>query len=460
MPRRVHWRRRRSVGSFALHILLAGLAADAGVMTEVCPLDGTRFERSGYLAEGATSFRLDLRPIGRLPVVEPLVRCPRCQFVPGPEEPRSEELERLRALISSPAYAEQLRGHSDHALRALILGVLRNANYEAAFEWLHASWELEEAGGAEWRSAIEHAISAFARVALAPARPRPEVLGESNPLEKQRTAKLMQVELLRRLGRFIEGHAAVQMLRLDPDLQQGISARLIALEAELIEKKDSSPQPFPVLAPLDPHQEDPAFVAALKLKGYGAVSEGFTLERSDFGNINGLPHSLHLSLRARQERPLDSVWWWNFTKDGRPQFDWHQLLATHAEAEKLVAKNPWLAEWKAGGTGRRVELQLAGLKSNTATDFDFFVSLPWQDAGFKSAPAVQLILRSSDKQPCAEVFLDQGGGGIVPIVFDGCGSTHWLTAKPFSFHPQSLEPTYLHVDRDGRWERRVVGRKQ
>lgn len=441
----------------ALQLIVASLAADGGVMTEVCPLDGTRFQRAGDLVDGATSLRLDLRPVGRSS--EPLVRCPRCQFVPGPEEPKPEELARLRTLVASPEYLEEARGRSDHALRARILTALQPASSEAAFEWLRASWELEDAAGAEWRRVVEQALSAFARVALAPVRPRPPSYREVPPQEKQRTAKLMQVELLRRLGRFTEATDALRLLRTKEEFQRGIYVQLLSLEGELVERKDSAPQPFPAAPPIDPRTDDPAFLAAFRLAGYAAVDAAFTVERADFGSFNLLPHALVLSLQARKDRPLDSAWWWNFTKDGKPQFDWNQFLSLHASAEELVAKNAWLAEWKAAGSERRVELELAGLQSNTAIDLDEFVLPAWRDAGFMKQPALQLILREGPI-PCAEVFLDQGGGGIVPIVFDGCGSSHWLTAIPFSFHPKSMAPTYLRIDADAHWERRVMGKKR
>jgi hypothetical protein len=323
---------------------------------------------------------------------------------------------------------------------------------------MRASWELEDAGGAEWRRSLEQALSAFARVAIAPIQPRPA--REGSPLEKQRTAKLMQVELFRRLGRFTEARDALKLLRTQEEMLRGIYTYLLPVEQELVDRSDASPQPFPVVPPIDPRSDNPAFIAAVSLEGYGAFSAGFTVERAEFGSINGLPHSLHLSLRAREERPLDSIWWWNFTRDGKPSFDWNQLLTTHARAEELVMKNPWLAEWKAAAPHRHVELLLAGLQSNTETQFDFFVLPPWRDAGFKKRPALQLILREGDLASCAEVFLDEGGGGIVNDVSASCGSNHWLTAKPFWFHPTSLEPTYLFIDPSGQWERRVIGKKR
>jgi hypothetical protein len=268
----------------------------------------------------------------------------------------------------------------------------------------------------------------------------------------------MQVELLRRLGRFIEADEALRLLRTEKDLQQGIAARLIAIESELVERKNASPQPLPSLPPLDRFEEDPAFVAAARLDGFASFNESFSIEHADLGSLNGKPHSLHLSIHSRRDRPLDSVWWSNFTKDGEPQFDWHQFLAVHEQAEKLVERNPWLAEWKAETPGRSVELLLAGLQSSAASGFDDFVP-PWREAGFKHLPVVQLILRK-EHSSCADVFLAEDGGGIVTSVSKECVSKHWLTAEEFWFHPQFMSPTYLRIDPDGRWERRVMGKKR
>lgn len=428
-----------------------GAGPEPGVMTEVCPFDDTHVSRPAFTVGEQTGLRLDLRAVGRFLHPDPLARCPRCQYVPGLRIPDGE-LARVRALLSSKEYQEEARRPSNHALRALIMAALKPDPGEVAFEWLRASWELEGTSG--WKHATERALAEFIRLTSATMSPDDE-----SALERRRTAQLMQVELLRRLARFPEARAALDKWADQPEMQRGAYVTLLATERSLIEKKQDAPQPFPSMPPLDPRSDDPALIAATQLKGFAAFDADFIIERADFGAFNMLPDSLHLALLARKPRALDSIWWWNFTKDGVPQFDWTQLLAAHARAEQLVGRNKWLAEWKAAGPSRRVELQLAGLESNTEMDFAFFVQPAWEHAGFTKPPVVELLLREKDSNPCANVFLDAGGGGIVTMVFE-CTPNHWVTAKSFSYHPKDNPPTYLRVSADGRWEMREMGAKR
>ncbi len=176
--------------------------APHGVTHTTCPLDGTVVETAAVLSGTQTGLRLDLRPVGEGALERPIIRCSRCQYVLAPGVADEDELETARRIVDSSEYEELARGSSSHALRGLLLEKLRRGSPEIAFEWLRASWEVENGPPAEWRTITERALKEFVEFAAQPTSP--DLHDGVSPLEAKRTAQLMQVELLRRLGRFDE----------------------------------------------------------------------------------------------------------------------------------------------------------------------------------------------------------------------------------------------------------------
>lgn len=428
------------------------MTSPAGVMISKCPLDETALETPGRVVGQQTGLRLDLRPVGEGALERPLTRCPRCQLIVDPHLVGEDDREAARRLVATASYQEEARGRSDHALRALLVAELRPQSSEVAFEWLRASWELEGGAAAPWRRATERALAAFVLLGQQPVEMDFDFDGVSS-LEQRRTAQLMQVELLRRLERIPEALAALDAFAVQPELQRGAYATLVRVERSLLERKDSSPQPFPDVAPFDPKEDDPAHVAASHLGGWTEFDAEFTLERARFDTHHGQRNSIHSMIDAREDRPLDGAWWFNTAQDGAPQFTWTQFLAAHARAERLVLANPWLLDWKRAGPQRHLELWLGGL----GTDLDDMNRLAWDDAGFRADPVAEIILRE-DHLAVATVYLAVAGGGIATSVNEKRTLDHWLTAQPFFFHPRGDPPTYLRVEASGKWAMRVLGR--
>lgn len=429
-------------------VLQAGL--DGGVSVEPCPFDGTPIIQPMELIEELTELRLDLRPVG-FNYPPPLARCSKCQYVSGLHW-SEEQLPLVRAVVESKAYREQAQHASDYALRALILATLRPDPNEAALEWLRASWETE--GTPEWRDTTTSALAAFSRVADLPV---PD--DESSPphppssFERWRTAQLMRIELLRRLGRFPEAMTVLKTTSKRPPLQRDPYVVLLDTERALIEQKVDAPQPFPSVPVAELYRNDPAFIAARRLNGFRDLEREFSLEQAQLGKILFQRPALHLTVSSRSSRALDSVRWWNFINGRSPRFNWSDLLAAHARAEPLVEQNSWIGEWKNAGSARHVELQLYGLDVLSADGLKR-IEPAWAHAGFTGRPAAELILREDTKW-CATVFLDRMGGGVITFVSD-CGANHWVTERPLFFHTRGAAP-YLWVGADGRHERRTTG---
>lgn len=132
-----------------------------------------------------------------------------------------------------------------------------------------------------------------------------------------------------------------------------------------------------------------------ELAGFKTLEKLFTIQNPTCSLASGRG-TLHVVLRAKASRTLDTVVWDNpYTARKDPQ-DWYDLMHTHMEAEKEIGKFSWVGNWKQGSVGRSLELRLRGDKIEP-TGFDSKIEcLPaWKHAGFLQ-PTVRIIARNKD----------------------------------------------------------------
>lgn len=194
---------------------------------------------------------------------------------------------------------------------------------------------------------------------------------------------------------------------------------------------------------------------ATGLDGWTRASVEFELVEAETGLINSCELSLALSVKPRGAVSIDGVRWYNRLADGLPTFGWDTLLALAAEAEAAVAKQPWLADWRA--QGGEIWLVAHDELGCGCGSLETWVLPAWRDAGNSGAPKYELNLTGSGKG-YARVYLgqDEPASVITWAGLEGDGA-HWLYGKDVSFHPS--KPEYLLVTPDGGFERRkAVGR--
>jgi hypothetical protein len=439
--------------SVAALLLLAGSAGspatDGPPMTLKCPVDGTSFALRSLLLEPETGIRLDLRPTGtRAPA--PLPRCPKCGYVIGRDSFKPDELDQVRPVLASPHYLEHAKTGSTHALQAVLLEALGGDTYDIAWEWLEASWELEDRDKAAWQQAVEKALDGFSRLASSPYRAAESFYPFGvDASEKNRTASLMRVELLRRLGRFDQATTSIEALRKRVEMTRGLHGILLERQEYLIRTRDTQPHEIQGIDSLDPTLDDPAFIAARALGGYASFNRQFELKGAILGAINFLPHSLFVDVEARNDRPVTAARWANLTEGEHPKFDWTQYVALHERVEKTVQKQKWLQQWKAAAPKRTIELQVAGLQPWAEKNVNFLVMPAWRHARFGGRPALEVLLRD-DSVACGTLWFDEAGTGVlVTSMSEPCAQSQLPCATELFFHPNSDVPTYLRIRTDG-----------
>jgi hypothetical protein len=417
-----------------------------------CPLDKHPFPLVNVMLGTTTGTRLDLRPIGSGVVLPPLKRCSQCGFLADWPLRTEEDKQPVRAILASPASVAARAQRSNRFLRAVLLSQLPESAFDQARAWLEAAWETEGVDEPRHRQSLEAALAAFHAAEVAFVAKPPEYFSGRDLHDQPRTARVLQVELLRQLGRFDEASAALKVLEGLDEFGRGVYPSLLEQERTLLKARNPGPQPMRRVT-YNEADDAPPFVMAHSIEGWAAFSQAFEVARPSIGNINGELKALHISVRSKAPRLVDAVWWWNLLDEhDRPKSTYPELVASLEAAQGIARKQPWLEGWKANNPTSAVELQLVGTRPWTTMDFEQHRA-KWNELGLPGTPAVLFILRRA-RHPCFQLVLSaDGASAMVPTKYDGCPGSHWLDALRPNF---ASEVIVLHPD--GSHEIRAVGR--
>lgn len=191
---------------------------------------------------------------------------------------------------------------------------------------------------------------------------------------------------------------------------------------------------------------------AQNLAGYDKLKKQFNIAEVMLGHINMLPFSLHPTLKAKSPRLVESSWWFDPVVNNRPKYDWNQFLRLHNEVEQVAKKHVWMTAWKNTGTGRYIESQILGMKPDTETDTDEFVTPAWRHAGLRGVPRYELLLRRTDKTwICVYLGKDDPRALVVSADLPRIERrTHPLDSFEISYHPTQEKPEYIIVTPAGK----------
>lgn len=199
--------------------------------TIVCPLDGRSFTYQAVASYSQFGMQLDLKPIGALVAPIPLPVCPASGFVMYRDDFSDQDIAFFRDVVEGAEYRTIRAANSDYFVAAWQAGKLGEDAFEVAFLSLQASWEVD--GEPE-------KYERYARIALSRFREYDKSRAAENLSEKWWAAKLLIVNLHRRLGEF--DPAGTQLAELPTADQPADSGYRVVGDRlkELIAKKDSA----------------------------------------------------------------------------------------------------------------------------------------------------------------------------------------------------------------------------
>jgi hypothetical protein len=213
-----------------------------------------------------------------------------------------------------------------------------------------------------------------------------------------------------------------------------------------------------------PHGEAEATASKMikELPGYDeSFKKEFAFDKPPFvGGVNGFPFSIYAWIHTRQPRLVDSLWYWDPVKAGKPEVDWNQFRAAYEDASQhLSAHSLWLTEWKRAERGRKLELHLFGTKiGESEFEMERCVLPDWKAARFRGQPGYSLLLRRPDDS-WIHVLLGRDERRALVIesfVRPVNGRTpHWLDAFNVMFNPNGRRgemDTYVVVLPSGEHE--------
>jgi hypothetical protein len=199
-----------------------------------------------------------------------------------------------------------------------------------------------------------------------------------------------------------------------------------------------------------------AMAICRSLPGYERLHNSFEIEEALLGSVNSMPESLFVRLRSTKPRTIDAAWWWNPLSDKKPSLTWHDFQTALAEAERAVAKHPWLAELKTLPGERSLELHLLGMRVGKAEgDLDTFVLPAWRHAGMAGRPAYCLLARRGAHSWIEFLLSDEDDRAFVLSTQISDPAPHGeLDRLDVHWHPRGkrgeASSKYAIVDREGR----------
>ena len=193
------------------------------------------------------------------------------------------------------------------------------------------------------------------------------------------------------------------------------------------------------------------------LPGYATIRQQFRVTKTLIGSINSFPYSLGTQLTATHPRLVDEGWWFNPIENGKPLYDWNQLLQIHQNVEKTVARHRWVSQWKKAGPGRTVELSFCGKLMIDAFNPEWEVYPAWKSAGLRGMPQTQIQLCRPDRTQITVYFGNQETRALITEAEPPQSEKlrFWLDSVRLSYSAQDTVPQYGTVTPDGTWRRNV-----
>lgn len=224
----------RIAGSLAICLTLLFVApASALTFSEeqfICPLDGSISTRIVVMSYTVMDQRLDLRPVGALMSPPPVPVCNSNGFVLYQEEFSEAELAQLRAIVDSDEFRAMREANSDWFIAAWLAEQMGRPTAETHWMYLYASWEVEDSDPALNRNYLSLALDRFV---LAERVAQPDS-------DDWWTARLLQIELKRRLEQFSEAEALLDETEAGA-VPEGYRS-LLDRQRQLVVGGDSTPQ--------------------------------------------------------------------------------------------------------------------------------------------------------------------------------------------------------------------------
>ena len=226
-----------------------------------CPYDGTSFQ---FIAQGSGTSAgqsLDFMLLGPIDSPWPIAVCPTNGFVFIKQKYEPEELERLRPIVLSPEY-QALKDETPYYRAAWIMERSGEARADVSFYLLQATWE------AGWEAMAERYKAQVKATPPGAREPHPDIpalfaagtlseryrryatellarlpadISAASPRSGQ--FKMVQGELLRRLGRFDEADAYFKALEADYGAGSG-ETNYVAFQRELVARRDLGIHPM------------------------------------------------------------------------------------------------------------------------------------------------------------------------------------------------------------------------
>ena len=200
----------------------------------VCPINGERFTESQRAAVYTAGTYLDLKPYGSFEgEFPPLPACPGNGLVMVRKTYTPEQVEALKRFTAEPDYARMREQETRAYMAAKQVEYLGEPQARIADRWLKATWSARDA--AEYQRYATEALQQLGRLAAA------STPGKGDWI----TAQLGSLELERRLGQFDAATARLATLKGVPPFETPFFVKLLTLQGELIERRDSTPQKMP-----------------------------------------------------------------------------------------------------------------------------------------------------------------------------------------------------------------------
>ncbi len=196
----------------------------------VCPLDGTTSQRTVVMSYTVFDTRLDFRPVGALMSPPPIAVCRSNGFVLYQEDFTDAELVQLREIVASDEYKTLRAENGDWFMAGYLAERMGMPPAETHWMYLHAAWADEDSDPARSQRYLALAFERF-------------VLAERATMHGERDwwiARLMQIEIHRRLGRFEE--AARLLDATDIASVPDEFRPMIERQTQLVATQDSSAQ--------------------------------------------------------------------------------------------------------------------------------------------------------------------------------------------------------------------------
>jgi hypothetical protein len=190
----------------------------------------------------------------------------------------------------------------------------------------------------------------------------------------------------------------------------------------------------------------------ITLSGREAIEQSFRIEKLKRVSYTTYGDNITAIMRAKGERIIDHVYWYNLIEKGKAAQDWRDVLSVVDAVEAQARRMPWLATWKGRNGDRAISISVVKANKADTEEWKDDVFPAWRHAGLRGNPEFRLSLLRNDSHDTITAYGNFREDRLLLTSVEPADQPDvrfWFDRLELEYKPTQKMPQYAVINADG-----------